>query len=203
KDSPVKSLDDLKGARIAVTTLTSLTDWLALELARQHGWGPKGVTPIAIGGESASILAAFRTHMVDAGIIATSLAFRMEAEGEGRLIAPASSWAGELGGSVIFATRALIASNPDAIRRFIAGWFDAVRFMRKNRDATIAIGSRMAGVPVAIESREYDQTMPMFNTDGHFDAEILATLKRSFADQKLLDAPPDMSKLYTEEFLPK
>ena len=203
KDSTAKSLADLKGARIGVTTVNSLTYWLALELARQRGWGPDGVTPIAIGGEAASSFAAFRAHLVDAAIISTSLAFQMEAQGEGRLLAPVSSWAGELGGSVIFATRALIASDPDAIRRFLVGWFDAVRFMRANRDESVKLAAQMTGVPIPIEAKEFDLTLPMFNMDGHFDAEILATLKRSFAELKLLDQPPDMSKLYTEEFLPK
>jgi hypothetical protein len=32
--------------------------------------------------------------------------------------------------------------------------------------------------------------------------ESLATLQRSFKELKLLDTSPDMSKLYTEEFLP-
>jgi ABC-type nitrate/sulfonate/bicarbonate transport system substrate-binding protein len=203
KGSPAKSLADLKGARIGVTTVNSLTYWLALELARQRGWGPAGVTPIAIGGASSSVLAAFRTHMVDAGIVSTGLAFQMEDQGEGRLLAPVSSWAGDLGGSTVYATRALIARNPDAIRRFLLGWFDAVRFMRANREATVKIAAEMTGFPVSIQAREYDLTLPMFNTDGHFSPEILATLKRSFADLKLLDTPPDMSKLYTEEFLPK
>jgi len=203
KDSAATSLADLKGARIGVTTINSLTYWLALELARQRGWGPGGVTPIAIGGETSSIFAAFRTHTVDAGIVSTSLAFQMEAQGEGRLIAPVSSWAGELGGSVVFATRTLIAGNPDAIRRFLAGWFDAVRFMRANRDESVKIAAQMTGMPLAIQAKDFDITLPMFNTDGHFNAATLATLKRSFADLKLLDAEPDMTKLYTEEFLPK
>ncbi len=203
KESTAKSLADLKGARIGVTTVNSLTYWLALELARQRGWGPAGVAPIAIGGETSSIFAAFRTHMVDAGIVSTALALQMEAQGEGRLLAPVSSWAGDLGGSVVFATRTLIDSNPDAIRRFLVGWFDAVRFMRANRDETVKIAAQMTGMPLAIQAKEYDLTIPMFNTDGHFSAETLATLKRSFADLKLLDTPPDMTKLYTEEFLPK
>jgi NitT/TauT family transport system substrate-binding protein len=203
KGSTATSLADLKGARIGVTTVNSLTYWLTLELARQRGWGPDGVTPIAIGGETASIFAAFRTHTVDAGIISTALAFEMEAQGEGRLLAPVSSWAGSLGGATIFATRTLIASNPDAIRRFIVAWFDAVRYMRANRDETIKIAAEMTGMPLPIQAREYDLTLPMFNTDGHFDAGTLATLKRSFADLKLLDTPPDMTTLYTEEFLPK
>ena len=83
------------------------------------------------------------------------------------------------------------------------GWFDAVRFMRANRDETVKIAAQMTGMPLAIQEREYDITIPMFNTDGRFDADTLATLKRSFADLKLLDTPPDMTKLYTEEFLPK
>jgi NitT/TauT family transport system substrate-binding protein len=203
KESTAKSLADLKGARIGVTTVNSLTYWLALELARQRGWGPNGVTPIAIGGTTSANLAAFRTHMVDASILATALAFQMEAQGEGRLLAPVSSWAGDLGGSVVFATRTLIASDPDAIRRFIVGWFDAVRYMRANRDETVKIAAEMTGMPLPIQAREYDITLPMFNTDGHFNVETLATLKRSFADLKLLDTPPDMTKLYTEEFLPK
>jgi len=203
KDSPAKSLADLKGARIGVTTVNSLTYWLALELARQQGWGQNGVDPIAIGGTTSAILAAFRTHMVDAGITATALAFQMEAQGQGRLLAPVSSWAGELGGSVVFASQALIKSNPDAIRRFLVGWFDAVRFMRANRDESVKIGAEMTGMPIPIQAREFDLTLPMFNTDGRFDPEVLATLKRSFADLKLLDTPPDMAKLYTERFLPK
>jgi hypothetical protein len=52
-------------------------------------------------------------------------------------------------------------------------------------------------------SRDYDLTIGMFTKDCKFDAESLATLKRSFVDLKLLAAPPDMSALYTEAFLPK
>jgi NitT/TauT family transport system substrate-binding protein len=202
-DSPAKTLDDLKGARIAVSTVNSLTAWLALELARQHGWGPGGVTPVAVGGNTAADIAALRTHMVDAAIISTSAAFQMEANGTGRLLAPVASFAGPLGGSTIFATKTLIANNPDAIRRFLLAWFDAVRFMRAHRDETIAIAAHMTGLPLPIQAREYDTTLPMFNLDGRFDPQTLADLKRSFADLKLLDQPPDMSKLYTEEFLPK
>ena len=34
------------------------------------------------------------------------------------------------------------------------------------------------------------------------DKKALATLARSFVDMKLLEAEPDMSRLYTEKFLP-
>ena len=36
-DSPIRSLDQLKGKRIGVSTAGSLTDWLAKDLARKKG----------------------------------------------------------------------------------------------------------------------------------------------------------------------
>jgi len=43
----------------------------------------------------------------------------------------------------------------------------------------------------------------MFTKDCKFDAESLETLKNSFVELNLLPSAPDMSKLYTEKFLPK
>jgi hypothetical protein len=45
--------------------------------------------------------------------------------------------------------------------------------------------------------------MPMFSDTGKFDAKALATLAKSYVELQLLPAAPDMSKLYTEAFLPK
>jgi hypothetical protein len=45
--------------------------------------------------------------------------------------------------------------------------------------------------------------MPMFTDTGRFEPKALAVLSRSFVEMKILPAEPDMSKLYTEAFLPK
>jgi hypothetical protein len=45
--------------------------------------------------------------------------------------------------------------------------------------------------------------MPMFSDDGKFNPKALATLAKSYVELKVLPAEPDMSKLYTEAFLPK
>jgi hypothetical protein len=45
--------------------------------------------------------------------------------------------------------------------------------------------------------------MPMFSDTGRFDPAALATLAKSYVELKLLPSEPDMSKLYTEAFLPK
>jgi hypothetical protein len=54
-----------------------------------------------------------------------------------------------------------------------------------------------------VQSKEYDLTIGMYSRDGKFDPDTLKNLRTSFTDLKLVDSPPDMSKLYTETYLPK
>jgi len=202
-DSTAKTLADLKGKKIAVSSNGSFTFWLAQQLAKKQGWGEKDITIVANGSEPATVVAAFRTHNVDADIIPTSLTFQMEDKNEGKLLAPVSSYMGNTSAGTIFATTKLVRSNPDAIKRFLAGWFDTVDFMRKNKAETVKIGMGMTGFSEAVQSEEYDLTIGMYSRDGKFDADTLKNLETSFTDLKLLDSPPDMSKLYTEAYLPK
>ena len=202
-DSPIHTMDQLKGAKIGISSSGSLTDWLAQELARERGWGPQGVTPVAIGNNAASVIAAFRTHSIDADISVTSNIFNWEEKKEGRLLIPVSKYVGNIAAGAIFATKQLIADKPDALRSFLAAWIETIDYMRKNRAETIKIEGALTGYSESVMSKEYDLTIDMFSKDCKFDAQSLANLKRSFVDLKLVEAPPDMAKLYTEAFLPK
>jgi hypothetical protein len=75
--------------------------------------------------------------------------------------------------------------------------------MRQNKGETVKIGMGMTGFSEAVQAKEYDLTIGMYSRDGKFDADTLKNLQISFTDLKLVDSPPDMSKLYTEAFLPK
>jgi NitT/TauT family transport system substrate-binding protein len=202
-DSPIKTVDALKGKKIGVSSAGSLTNWLALELARQRGWGLQGVTPVAIGNAAASVLAAFKEQQIDADIAVTSLIFSMEEKHVGRLLIPVSDYAGNLAAGAIFATGQLIDSNPDAVRAFLAGWLETIDFIRHHKQRTVELESGITGFSASVMAKEYDLTIGMFSSDCKFDAQSLATLERSFTDLRLVANPPDMSKLYTEAFLPK
>jgi len=202
-DSPAHKAEDLKGKKIGVSSPNSMTYWMALKLARYYNWGDDGITLVTIGGDTAAIVAAFRTHLVDADIGGTATAFQMEEQKVGRYLIPVSDYLGNMSSATIFASNKLIASNPDAVRGFLAGWFEAVDFMRKNKAETVRIAQKMTGFDETVQAREYDQAIPMFSTDGKFDKESLATLKQSFADLKLLDFDPDLATTYTEAFLPQ
>lgn len=202
-DSPIKSLAELKGKTIGVSSLGSLTDWLAHELANKEGWGDKGVTTVPLGGSAAAIVAAFRVHQVDAAMSTTTEFLAFEQDKQARLLGSVSSYEGNAASGIIEASNQLIATDPGAIRAFIAAWLETIDYIRVHKAETVKRESALSHFDERIMADEYDLTIGMFTKDCRFDAESLATLKRSFIALKLLDSEPDMSKLYTEEFLPK
>lgn len=202
-DSSIKSLDQLKGQRIHVASTGGLTYWLALELARKKGWGPHGITLVTTGNNIATTVSELRTHAVAAAFTATALAFTLETRKQGRLLAPATDFVGNVGAGMIFATDAIMKSNPAAVREFLAGWLDTIAWMRHHKRETVRIEAGITHFPVAVQAKEYDLTIGMFSSSCKFDAETLANLRRSFIDLKLVPSPPVMKKLFTEQFIPK
>ncbi len=202
-DSPAHKAEDLKGKKIGVSSPNSMTYWMALQLAKHHGWGEDGVTIVTLGGETAAIIAAFKTHLVDADIGGSAVAFSMEEQKVGRFLIPVSDYLGNMSSDTVFASKKLIAEHPDDVRAFLAGWFDGVDFMRKHKAETVKIAQKMTGLDDTVQSREYDQSIPMFSNDGKFDDQSLATLKQSFIDLKLLETVPDLRTTFTEAYLPK
>ncbi|HXQ53923.1 MAG TPA: ABC transporter substrate-binding protein [Stellaceae bacterium] len=202
-DSPIKSMKELKGTKIGISSPGSLTDWLAQELARKEGWAPDELTNVAIGNGAAGIIAAFREHLIDADIGTTSLFLDMQEKKAARLLVPVSDYEGGAGSGALYASNHLIDTDPGAVRAFVAGWIETIDYIRAHKAETVKIESGVTGLPESVMSKEYDLTIGMFTKGCKFDAQSLATLKRTFADLKLLDAPPDMAKLYTEAFLPK
>ncbi len=202
-DSPVRKLEDLKGKSIGVSNSGSFSDWSGHQLARKFGWGDDGVTTVAIGNGAAPVGAALRTHQVDAVISTTAIFLAFEETKDARLIAPVSSYEGNVASGVLFASNALIASNPGAIRAFLAGWIETVDYMRAHKPETVKITAGVTHFSESVMAREYDLTIAMHTKDCRFKPESLATLKQSFTEMKLVEGEVDMAKLYTEAYLPK
>src|SRR5712671_5886385 len=83
-DGP-KTVADLKGKTVSVSTAGSLTYWLVSETARRHGWGPNGIT-IAPMGAMLGQIAALKRGDIDGTIMDIGNAFDLEKRGEGRIL---------------------------------------------------------------------------------------------------------------------
>ena len=201
-DSPIRSLDQLKGMKIGVSNPGTLTDWVAQELARKKGWGEGGVTRVAVGGGITASTAAFRTHQIDAYIGGTASFLAEEEKRVGRILAPVSDFVDKSAAGAVFASNHLVGTNPSALRAFLAACVETTEFILTHKDETLRSWGKVTGYSPSIETKLYDIVKPMFNPSCRFDPQSLATLQRSFVELKLLDAEPDMAKLYTEDYLP-
>ena len=199
-DGP-KTPADLKGKKIGVSTAGSLTYFLVSETSRRQGWGPAGIDIKPMGAMPGQ-LAAMKRGDIDGSIMDIGNAFHLEKIGEGRTLVRFTEMKDFII-HVIFGTDKIIAEKPAVVRAFLEGWFESIRFMRTNKAGTVKIAAEVTQKDDEITSRVYDELMAMFSDTGRFDAKALAVLSKSLLELNILTAEPDMSKLYTEAFLPK
>ena len=200
-DSPVKAVADLKGKKLGCTTVGSLTEWIGTRINQKENWGNNGVTMVAIGGMPPA-RAAIKTNQIDGYIGALETGYSLEEAKEWRVITAATPFVDHFITHVIFATNDVINNKPDQVRAFLQGWFETIAYMKTHKAESVAISAKAINVSEAVASRVYDEQMSAFSTDGTFDPEGVAVLKKSFIDMGLLKEAPDDKDMFTTQFLP-
>src|SRR3954463_8398771 len=135
-DGP-KTVADLKGKKISVSTAGSLTYWLVSETSRRHGWGPNGIT-IAPMGAMPGQIAALKRGDIYGTIMDIGNAFDLEKKGEARILVRFTDIK-DFHIHVIFATDKAITSKPEIVRNFLKGWFETITFMRSHKAETVKV----------------------------------------------------------------
>jgi NitT/TauT family transport system substrate-binding protein len=200
-DSPVKTVDDLKGKKLGCTTVGSLTHWIGDRINHVKGWGSSGITMVPIGGMPPA-RAAIKTHQIDGYIGALETGYALEEQKEWRVITGAAPFVGDFITHVFFVRNDVIEKRPEAVRAFLKGWIDTIAFMKANKDKAVEITSKVINVPPTVAARAYDEQIGTFSTDGMFDPKAVATLKASFIDMGLLKEAPADSVMFTTQFVP-
>jgi NitT/TauT family transport system substrate-binding protein len=200
-DSPIRKIADLRGKLIAVSTVGSLSEWLAKQMAIQEGWGQDGVRTVPLGAVEAS-LAALKAKQVDALILATEAGLRLEERNQARIVTTMDRYAPHFITHVVFTQKSRVASNPGQVERFLKAFFAAIAFMKAHREQTSATAERVLDHSPAVARKVYDSEIGMFNDDGLFDPQAVAVLKQSFVDTGTLQAKPADDAMFTTQFLP-
>jgi NitT/TauT family transport system substrate-binding protein len=200
-DSPIKTLDDIKGKKIGITTVGSLTDWLLKRVVAAKKWAPTDVTAVTVGGMD-STKAALKTGQIDGVVIALELGYALEAAKEWRVVALLAPFAPDFHTHVIFARDELIAKRPDLVERFLRGWFKTIAFMQANKERTVEITAKVLNLDPAVISRVYDEQIKIFTSDGRFDPKALAVIRQSLVEMGILQQVPDDAVMFTTRFLP-
>ena len=201
KDGPIKTVDDLKGKRIGVTTAGSLTDWLTRRLSESKGWGPNGieVTPM---GEMRTRLAAMKSGELAGSVNSIQETWNLVENGEGRLLATFGDAVPQFHTHVIYAHRNLIKNNPDLLRAFLKAWFTTAKFMKENRAETVKIIAATMQIPEKVIDLSYDYEMQMLSMDGAFNPQAIEIIRHSLKDLDILDRVPEANELFQPGFAP-
>jgi ABC-type nitrate/sulfonate/bicarbonate transport system substrate-binding protein len=199
--SPIKAIADLKGKRVGVTTLGSLTDWLTRELSRQQGWGREGIQVLPLGSVPAR-LAAMERNELDGLVIESATGFELEEQKKGRNILLFGDIAKHFYTHVIFATDTMIEKRPEVLRRFLRGWFKTVAYMKANKDFTVKSESKTIQVRESILGKVYDTQIGSFSADGAWDPESIDVIRKSLKDLEILDFIPEAKTIYNDKFVP-
>jgi ABC-type nitrate/sulfonate/bicarbonate transport system substrate-binding protein len=200
-NGPVKTVADLKGKKVSVSSVGSLTEWTTRELSRHEGWGPDGINIVFLG-DIAGQIAALKTGQIDAMSNDVATAARLERDGLGHTVVNFGTIIPDFIVHIIYATKKVTEQRPEAVRGFLAGWFETIAWMKANREEAIKTVAPIMHQSPEIAAKAYDAVMPVFSDTGRFEPKAVAVLSRSFVQMNLLPAEPDMSKLYTEKFLP-
>jgi NitT/TauT family transport system substrate-binding protein len=199
--SQIKTVADLKGKKIGVTTLGSLTDWLVRKLSQQQGWGPDGIQVMALGAVPAR-LAAMERNELDGMVIESATSYELEELGKGRTVTLFGDIEKHFYTHVIYATDDMIAKRPEVLQRFLRGWFKTVAFMRANKAAAVKSGAKVVEVRESIVSKVYDTQIGSFSADGAWDMQSIDVIRNSLKDLGILDFVPEAKVIYNDKFVP-
>ena len=200
RPTKLKKAEDLKGAKIGVTTAGSLTYWLAREMSRQMGWGPTGIKTVPLGGMAAQ-LSALKQGQIDGFVMSASVGYKLDKAGKGGVLLEFGDYIKDFHTHILIATDKMIKNHPDQVRRVVAAWQEIIAYMLANKADTVRMARKVTGLDEKLQQREYDKVMPMMSRDMKFNDKALAVIGDSFTELKILPKKPDMTTLYTEEFL--
>jgi NitT/TauT family transport system substrate-binding protein len=200
-NSALRTVADLRGKRIGVTTAGSLTDWLARELSRQQGWGSDGIKVMALGSAEAR-LALMQTGEIDGSVNEAATGYELEELGRARILLSFGGIAKDFYTHVIFATDDMVAKRPELLRRFLRGWFRTIAFMKANKDFTVASEAKTIGVRASVAAKVYDAQISSFSTDGAWNPAAIDVIRRSLRELGILDFVPEAKTIYNDQFVP-
>lgn len=196
-NSGVKSLADLAGKKIGVTSKASTTDFYALWAAKSGGGKAQN---IPLGGRG--LVPALKSGDVDAAVMWPNLTLRLIESGKYRSLVNYGKAMQPNLPEVWVATQSFIDTKPKAIKGFLEAVMKATKHMQNNRAYALKFIKKFTKEKKdSIVANAYDTITQNATTTGMMNE---AELKRSLSLAALAgvtDLPP-IDQLFTSQFLP-
>lgn len=197
-DSPIKSVKDLEGKSVAITSAGGLTEYYLLWAARQAGVTNVNRVPVGAGG----LVPSLKAGQVDASVMHSPLPYELILNNSGRSIFDIGKQLEGTIPDVWVARQDLIDSNPKATEGVLRSIYQAAAYMKlkQNRAESLALLKKYTGeTDDKIVEVEQDVVLEGVATSARIEPKWLDL---SFDLAKLAgvaDLPP-VSDVYTDKF---
>jgi ABC-type nitrate/sulfonate/bicarbonate transport system substrate-binding protein len=200
--SPIKSVDDLKGKTIGVSTVGSLTEWVVKELSRQRGWGVDGIRALPVGTPT-DAMAAMTTGQIDGDVTGVGSAFTTQEAGKARIVLTFGDYIKTFHANVLYAANTLIAQDPAAIKAFLKAWFQTLAYAHAHPDIAAQVAAETEHLSLTAATAAYDkEVFSMASKDGAFDPAAIEIVRRALKETGVMTDVPPAEKLYSTQFVP-
>ena len=205
-DSPIKTLQDIKGKRLTYTTPQSTSEVMNHLLVQKLGFQNSDVTYVATGPYGAA-LTALQAGGADVALLAEPI-FSLN-PGKYRALAWARDALPPLSSTVGVVPTEFARKRPEVIRGILLAHRQAVGFMTSNRQESAEIIGRVYKLDVAVVKSVLDELIdhpsagdiPYFGL-GDFDAGGIDRLLAGLKLMKVPDADAPWRPLVDQSYLP-
>jgi sulfonate transport system substrate-binding protein len=205
KDSPLKSVADLKGKKVAINAFGSAVDLVLRVALKKAGLDPRRDVQI-VEVAFANIAPAIREGRVDCGVLVIPFLPAEAAKGDLRALFTGGDTLGP--SSVIFqvATDKFIREHPDALRAFLEDYIQGLAwyYTPANRDKAMELAAGLTKSPKEVLA-SYFITPRDYYRDQNGCIAVSAVQKPidAMLEYKLIDRPVDAAKYLKLQYLPK
>ena len=193
--SDIRSVENLKGKKVGVSSLGSGPDSLLREILKKHGLdGGRDVAIMPVGSGTARFFA-LQAGTVDAAMLSIPANLMAQDAGLRELVSFIDQEWIELQGT-INVTDQLLASDPTLVEKFIRATLKGFVHFRDLRSQTIGILIRFLRVKEDAAAKIYELMRPSLTQDGIVSEEIQRKSLEHVIDRVGLREPPRLDKIF-------
>jgi ABC-type nitrate/sulfonate/bicarbonate transport system substrate-binding protein len=205
KDSPIKTVAELKGKKVAINAFGSAVDIVLRVALKRAGLDPRRDLQIV---EVAfpNMAPAIRESRVDCGVLVIPFLPAEAAKGDLRPLFTGGDTLGP--SSVVFqvATNKFIREQPDALRAFLEDFVQGLAWYYDpaNREKALELASGLTKSPKEVLATYFITPRDYYrDRNGCVSAAVVQKPIDAMVEYKLIDKPVDAAKYLKLEYLPK
>jgi NitT/TauT family transport system substrate-binding protein len=197
-DSPIKSIKELEGKKVGITSAGSGSDLLARWSLANY---KVNFTRVPLGG--GGLVPNLLTGNVDATVLYSPLTYQVMQAKQARSIADFGAEVPEHSTGSWIASDKLIGAQPQVVQKSLNALYGGVAFLRdeKNRSVAVKLVAEIDEIPEPIAAAELDNNIAKLSATGEFKKEWMDRALEMARLIGMTDLAP-VNEIYVENFKP-